>query len=344
MSDQDPADRTSDEPRTTAEAGLLDIDGVGELARQIIDEVARAVIDKAEATELVLIGLLAGGNVIIEDLPGLAKTLLVRSIAQVLELSFSRIQFTPDLLPADLTGAAVHDPRRNELVFQPGPLFANLVLGDEINRAPPKTQAAMLEAMAEHQVTADGVSHPLPVPFSVIATQNPIEYEGTYPLPEAQLDRFLIRVTLGYPSRDAEWEVLERRIARQRDAVQLERVGDATTVLAMQRLLEQVEVGEAVGRYIVDLVQSTRRRPEVQVGASPRGGLGLLAASRARAVLQGRSFVLPDDVKALAVPVLAHRISLRPELWLRGGRAEDVVLACVEALPVPIALSTDSTP
>lgn len=296
----------SDENEATS-APRLSIKELSALGSAVLDEVGRAVVGKREAAELVLIGLLAGGNVLIEDLPGLAKTLLVRSFAQVLDLSFSRVQFTPDLLPADLTGSAILDPRRGELSFHPGPLFANLVLGDEINRAPPKTQAALLEAMQEHQITVDGVSHHLPAPFSVIATENPIEYEGTYPLPEAQLDRFLLRVGLGYPDRDTEWEVLERRIERRREQHSLSRVGDASTVLAMQACIEDVEVSEAIGRYIVDLVRSTRERPEVQVGASPRGGLALLQTTRARAALDGRDFVLPDDVKALATPALAHR-------------------------------------
>jgi MoxR-like ATPase len=325
----------SDENEATS-APRLSIKELSALGSAVLDEVGRAVVGKREAAELVLIGLLAGGNVLIEDLPGLAKTLLVRSFAQVLDLSFSRVQFTPDLLPADLTGSAILDPRRGELSFHPGPLFANLVLGDEINRAPPKTQAALLEAMQEHQITVDGVSHHLPAPFSVIATENPIEYEGTYPLPEAQLDRFLLRVGLGYPDRDTEWEVLERRIERRREQHSLSRVGDASTVLAMQACIEDVEVSEAIGRYIVDLVRSTRERPEVQVGASPRGGLALLQTTRARAALDGRDFVLPDDVKALATPALAHRISLRPELWIRGGHARDVVRACIESLPVPV--------
>jgi MoxR-like ATPase len=306
------------------------------LASSIIDEVERVVVGKREAISLVLTGLLAGGHVLIEDFPGLAKTLIARSLAQTLDLSFARVQFTPDLMPSDVTGSSLYDPIRGELTFAPGPIFANLVLGDEINRAPPKTQAALLEAMQEHQVTTDGVTRPLPTPFSVIATQNPIEYEGTYPLPEAQLDRFLIRVSVGYPNRDEELGVLNRRIERQQEAATLRPVVDATTVCAMQRSVESVHVDESVGYYIVDVVRATRSRAGVQVGASPRGALALLAVSRVRAALAGRDFVTPDDVKAMCVPVVGHRLSLRPDLWIRGVRADDLVRECLADVAVPI--------
>jgi MoxR-like ATPase len=306
------------------------------LAASILDEVERVVVGKREAVSLVLTGLLAGGHVLIEDFPGLAKTLIARSLAQTLDLTFARVQFTPDLMPSDVTGSSLYDPIRGELTFAPGPIFANLVLGDEINRAPPKTQAALLEAMQERQVTSDGVTRPLPAPFSVIATQNPIEYEGTYPLPEAQLDRFLLRVAVGYPSRDEELGVLNKRIERQQETATLRPVVDAATVCAMQRSVESVHVDESVGYYIVDVVRATRSRAGVQVGASPRGALALLAVARVRAALAGRDFVTPDDVKAIAVPVLGHRLSLRPDLWIRGVRADDLVRECLADVTVPI--------
>ena len=255
----------------------------------------------------------------------------------MLGLETSRIQFTPDLMPADVTGSGVFDQRRGELTFRPGPIFANLVLGDEINRAPPKTQSALLEAMQENQVTVDGITHPLPSPFAVVATQNPIEYEGTYPLPEAQLDRFLLRVPVGYPDRDAEWDVIRRRALRRREEFDLAQIADAPTVLSMREAVERVELSEPVGRYLVDVVRATRSLAGVEVGASPRGALALLLSTRARAALLGREFVLPDDIKALAVACLAHRLTLLPDLWLRGSRPEDLVTQCLDSVPVPIA-------
>jgi len=312
-------------------------DDVAKIAADVVAEVERAVVGKKEAIELVLIGVLAGGHVLLEDVPGLAKTLIVRSLARVLGLETSRIQFTPDLMPADVTGSGVFDQSRGELIFRPGPVFANLVLGDEINRAPPKTQAALLEAMQERQVTVDGCTHPLPSPFAVVATQNPIEYEGTYPLPEAQLDRFLLRLPVGYPDRDAEWDVVRRRAARGREEVALVQVCDARTVLAMREAVELVEISEPVGRYLVDVVRATRTLTGVEVGASPRGAIALLLSTRARAALAGRQFVLPDDIKALAVACLAHRMTLLPDLWLRGSRPEELVIRCLESVPVPVA-------
>jgi MoxR-like ATPase len=317
-------------PLTTAE--------VARIAKDVITEVERAVVGKREAIELVLIGVLAGGHVLLEDVPGLAKTLIVRSLARVLGLETSRIQFTPDLMPSDVTGSGVFDQGRGELIFRPGPVFANLLLGDEINRAPPKTQAALLEAMQERQVTVDGVTHLLPSPFAVVATQNPIEYEGTYPLPEAQLDRFLLRVPVGYPDRDAEWDVIRRRAMRGREEVDLVQISDARTVLAMRETVERVEISEPVGRYLVDVVRATRSVAGVEVGASPRGALALLLSSRVRAALAGREFVLPDDIKALAVGCLAHRLTLLPDLWLRGSRPEDLVVQCLDSVPVPVAV------
>jgi MoxR-like ATPase len=317
--------------------GALQASDVAAIAQDVIAEVERAVIGKREAILLVLIGVLSGGHVLLEDVPGLAKTLIVRSLARVLGLETSRIQFTPDLMPSDVTGSGVFDQRRGELVFRPGPVFANLVLGDEVNRAPPKTQAALLEAMQERQVTVDGVTHLLPSPFAVVATQNPIEYEGTYPLPEAQLDRFLLRVSVGYPDREAEWDMVRRRAARGEEEVHLAPVCEAGTVLAMREAIERIEISEPVGRYLVDVVRATRAVAGVEVGASPRGALALLVSSRARACLDGREFVLPDDIKALAISCLAHRLSLVPDLWLRGSRPEELVSQCLNSVPVPIS-------
>ncbi|MGD0875726.1 MAG: MoxR family ATPase [Acidimicrobiales bacterium] len=310
---------------------------VERIAQDVVAEVERVVVGKRETIELVLIGVLAGGHVLLEDVPGLAKTLIVRSLARVLGLETSRIQFTPDLMPADVTGSGVFDQRRGELTFRPGPVFANLVLGDEINRAPPKTQSALLEAMQEGQVTVDGNTHLLPSPFAVVATQNPIEYEGTYPLPEAQLDRFLLRIPVGYPDRDAEWDVIRRRAERGQEQLDLAQVADARTVLSLREAVERVELSEPVGRYLVDVVRATRSLAGVEVGASPRGSLALLLSTRARAALQGRDFVLPDDIKALAVACLAHRLTLLPDLWLRGSRPEDLVFQCLDSVPVPVA-------
>ncbi len=311
--------------------------GLAARCERILDEVERAVVGKREALELVLLGLLADGHVLLEDYPGLAKTLIARSFAQVTAIGFGRIQFTPDLMPSDVTGSSIYDQRTAEFAFRPGPVFTNLLLADEINRAPPKTQAALLEAMQESQVTIDGTTYPLEPPFLVIATQNPIEYEGTYPLPEAQLDRFLLRLSVGYPSRADEWHVLERRLERRADEVSLRPVIDRAELLAMQLVLEDVHVSESVGLYIVDLVAATRASNRVEVGASPRGGLALLKLARARAALGGRDYVTPDDVKAVAVPALAHRLTLRPELWVQRLRPEAVVQQALETVPTPAA-------
>jgi MoxR-like ATPase len=317
---------------SASEGGHTDL---GKRAARILDEVERAVVGKRDALELVLLGLLADGHVLIEDNPGLAKTLTARSFAAVTGLRFARVQFTPDLMPGDVTGSAIYDQRTGDLRFQPGPIFTNVLLGDEINRAPPKTQAALLEAMQERQVTSDDGTRALERPFLVLATQNPIEYEGTYPLPEAQLDRFLLRIRVGYPDRPAELELLGRRLERRQDEVDLDEVVDRDELLAMQRAVERVHADPAVLEYAVDLVAATRENTQVQVGASPRGTLALLKLSRARAALQGRDYVTPDDVKRIAVPALAHRITLRPELWIQRVDADDVVRDCLEACPVP---------
>ena len=311
------------------------LDELRQLAGRVLDEVERAVVGKRGALELVLLGLLADGHVLLDDYPGLAKTLIARSFAQATSLSFARVQFTPDLMPSDVTGSSIYNQRLGDFEFRPGPVFTNLLLGDEINRSPPKTQAALLEAMQERQVTTDGVTRPLERPFLVVATQNPIEFEGTYPLPEAQLDRFLLRLSVGYPSAEAEWRMLERRLERAADEVELVPVATPADVLAMQRAIEQVHVASSIGRYIVELVSATRTSPRVQVGSSPRGSLALLKVARAKAALAGRDFVTPEDVKAVAVPALAHRMILRPELWVRRVRTEDVVAELLEQVPTP---------
>ena len=316
---------------------MFPLSQVQETSARILDEVERAVIGKRDALELVLLGLLADGHVLLEDYPGLAKTLAARSFAQVTSIGFSRIQFTPDLMPADVTGSSIWNQRDGDFEFRPGPIFTNLLLADEINRAPPKTQAALLESMQERQVTIEGTTHPLARPFLVLATQNPIEYEGTYPLPEAQLDRFLLRVGFGYPDADAEWEVLERRLERGADEVELRPIIDGPTLVELQLSLEQVHVGASVGRYMIALVAATRMSGSTAVGASLRGSLALLKLSRCRAAIQGRDFVTPDDVKAIAVPALAHRLMLKPELWVQRLSADDVVRDLLDSVPTPAA-------
>jgi MoxR-like ATPase len=310
---------------------------VAERAHKVLDEVERAVIGKRDALELVLLGMLADGHVLLEDFPGLAKTLIARAFAQVTSIGFTRIQFTPDLMPSDVTGSSIFNQREIDFEFRPGPIFTNLLLADEINRAPPKTQAALLEAMQERQVTIEGVTHALERPFLVLATQNPIEYEGTYPLPEAQLDRFLLRIGVGYPDREQEWDVLLRRLDRASDEIELQSVVGREELLEMQRSIEQVHVDESVGLYMVDLVAATRNASGVQVGASPRGSLALLKLARCRAALQGRDYVIPEDVKSVAVPALAHRLALRPELWIQRLRPEDIVLGLLDEVPTPKA-------
>jgi MoxR-like ATPase len=315
----------------------MDLQEVGRSANAVLDEVEKAVVGKRDALQLLLLGLLADGHVLLEDYPGLAKTLMARSFAAVCSMDFSRIQFTPDLMPSDVTGSSVYNQRDADFQFRPGPIFANLLLADEINRAPPKTQAALLEAMQERQVTTEGETRRLGPPFLVMATQNPIEYEGTYPLPEAQLDRFLLRLSVGYPGREDEWRLLAERAERRTDEVQLSPVVDRDTLLSMQFACEDVFVSESVGLYMVDVVAATRDAPSIQVGASPRGSLALLKLSRCRAALDGRDYVTPDDVKAVAVPALAHRLTLRPELWVQRISAEDVVRERLATVATPVA-------
>ena len=301
----------------------------------ILDEVEQAIVGKRAQLELVLVALLADGHVLLEDYPGLAKTLIARSIAQVTGLTFGRIQFTPDLVPSDITGGSVYDPARASFDFRPGPVFTNLLLGDEINRAPPKTQAALLEAMEERQVTSDGVTYKLERPFLVIATQNPIEYEGTYPLPEAQLDRFLVRLRVGYPTEDDEWRIVRRRVERGTDEIELRPITTREGIQSLQRCVEDVELHESIGRYAVALVTATRLSTRTLVGASPRASIALAKCARALAMLRGRSFVTPDDIKDLAEAVLAHRLVLRPELWVESFAPERVVQECLDSVPTP---------
>jgi len=306
-------------------------------AAAVLDAVETAVVGKREALTLVLGAILAGGHVLLEDYPGLGKTLAARSFAQALGLDFARAQFTPDLLPGDLTGSFVYDQRAGSFDFRPGPLFTGLLLADEINRTPPKTQAALLEAMQEHQVTVEGQTFPLPQPFHVLATANPVEYEGTYPLPEAQLDRFLARISFGYPDEKQELEVLSRRLARQREDLSVPQVCDAAGLLAMQQAVERVGVDPSIQHYCVALARATRRHTHVLMGASPRGSLALLLLSRAYAVLAGRDYVTPEDVKAVAPAVLAHRLTIKPELWMSAVTGASVVADVLGSEPTPRA-------
>ena len=304
---------------------------------RILDELERAVVGKRDALELILLSLLADGHVLIEDLPGVGKTLIARSFAQVCSMEFARVQFTPDLMPADITGGSVYDQRTASFTFIPGPVFTNILLADEINRAPAKTQAALLEAMEERQVTLEGETRPLAPPFLVFATQNPIEYEGTYPLPEAQLDRFLVRISLGYLDPADESELLLARARRRRERVELEAVCDGDTLRELQAMVEEVHLSESVAAYAVSLVRATRDSPQLSLGASPRGSLALMKLARARAALHGRDFVKPDDVKQIAVPALAHRLTLSPELWVQRTDPAEIVGSIVSSVPVPVA-------
>ncbi|MFC7896508.1 AAA family ATPase [Streptomyces sp. NPDC057381] len=316
---------------------------VGEQAGAVLREIGRAVVGKPDALEQVMLGVLAGGHVLLEDLPGLGKTLLARSFATTLGLDFRRVQFTPDLLPSDVTGTPLYDQRTGEMVFHPGPVFTNLLLADEINRTPPKTQAALLEAMAESQVTVDGETRPLADPFVVIATANPVEYEGTYSLPEAQLDRFQLRVRMGYLTAGQELAMLRARIDRAAPEAVLERLAGPTDVRAWRAVVERVEIDDDLLEYAVALVGATRDHPQISIGSSPRGGLALVQLARARAVLDGRDYVVPEDVKALAVPALAHRVSLRPELWVREVSTDDVLREIVGGVATPTTRRTAAT-
>ena len=308
---------------------------VGAIANAISAEVQKVIIGKSHVIDNVLINILSNGNLLFEDYPGLAKTLMTNTFADALGCDFKRVQFTPDLLPADITGTNIYDAKKGEFTFKPGPLFCNLLLADEINRAPPKTQAALLEAMQEKQVTIGTVTHKLPAPFIVMATQNPVEQEGTYPLPEAQLDRFMFKMSVGYPDRADEDEILARRIARGKDAVDVDVITDPARVIAMQQACEDVYVDPALRMYMVEVVSRTREDPRVLVGASPRGSQALLKTSRAAAALRGRDFVTPDDVKAIAELAIAHRIILKPEHQIKGLESGEVIQAILREVPVP---------
>ncbi len=319
----------------------LPLASVSEQSARILDAVESAVVGKRHQLSLILSGILAGGHVLLEDFPGLGKTLAARSFAQALGLEFKRAQFTPDLLPGDITGSFVYDQGAREFEFRPGPVFTGLLLADEINRTPPKTQAALLEAMQEHQVTVEGRTFTLDLPFHVLATANPVEYEGTYPLPEAQLDRFLMRIGFGYPSDEDEWEVLQRRVARRHEEVQVDPVTDAAGLSAMQAAVETVDVDEDVSRYCVTLARATRDHRHVLLGSSPRGALAMLLTSRAYAIVSGRDYVTPDDVKTVAQAVLTHRITVRPELWSSNVTTTSIVDDVLGRTPVPSAREID---
>ena len=314
---------------------MLNVEEVGGRCDRIIGEIERAVVGRRDALELVLLGFLADGHVLIEDFPGLAKTLIARSFAQVFDMEFARIQFTPDLMPSDVTGSSVYNQRTGDFEFRPGPIFTNLLLGDEINRAPPKTQAALLEAMQERQVTIEGRTNPLERPFLVVATQNPIEYEGTYPLPEAQLDRFTMRLSLGYPPLAEEARMLDE----QTSAPPLESllpVADAADVLRLVEAARCVYVEESLGRYVVALLRQTRADTRLYLGASPRAGIALLRVAKARALADGREYLVPDDVKSMAAPVLSHRLILAPEARSAALSAEELVADALARTPVPV--------
>jgi MoxR-like ATPase len=309
---------------------------VSEWAASVIREVERAVVGKRGLLEKLMAAVLSGGHVLLEDYPGLAKTLIAKSFSVALGLDFKRIQFTPDLLPGDITGGYVYDRSTNDFELRRGPLFANIILADEINRASPKTQSALLEAMQEGQVTLEGTTMTLPEPFIVMATQNPIEYEGTFPLPEAQLDRFLMKLSVGYPALEEEQEILRRRRDRRQDEFDLHQVTDAERVLSMRAAVEAVHVDADLERYMVQLASATRRARQVAVGSSPRGSLALLKLSRGWAALQGRDYVLPDDIKVFFKPALAHRLILEPDLWMKRNAVYDVLEEVLRSVPVPV--------
>jgi MoxR-like ATPase len=319
---------------------LVPVAAIAERCGAVLTSVGTVVVGRTRTLRLALAALLAGGHVLFEDVPGLGKTLMARSIAQALGLEFQRLQCTPDLLPADVTGSFLYDPASRRFQFRQGPVFAGLLLADEINRTTPKTQSALLEAMQERQVTVEGTTFPLPRPFHVLATANPIEYEGTYPLPEAQLDRFLLRLDVGYPPADDEVEVLRRRLARRHEETSVAAVMDAARFAALQAGVEGVDVDADVLRYCVDLTAATRAHPAVDVGASPRGAQALLLVARALAVLDGRDFVLPEDVKECAVAALAHRLTLRAETWTSGLTDVQVITELLGSVPGPAATRT----
>ncbi len=315
----------------------IEISQLSTLTNTVIGEVERAIVGKRPLLEKIMAAaLVSGGHLLLEDYPGLAKTLIGKSFAIALGLDFKRIQFTPDLLPGDITGGYIYNRAENRFELRKGPIFANVILADEINRASPKTQSALLEAMQEYQVTLEGETMKLKEPFIVIATQNPIEYEGTFPLPEAQLDRFIMKLSIGYPSEEEEQEILRRRFERRRDDFDLNQVTNAEELLQMRESVEEVHIDPDIEKYIVALITETRKRRQINVGASPRGSLALLKLSRAWAVMQGRDYVLPDDVKLFARSALHHRLILEPELWMKQGATDEILTAIIQGTPVPI--------
>lgn len=313
----------------------MKIEEVSLKCKRILEEVGKVIVGKEEVVEKLLLAVLSDGHVLIEDYPGLAKTLMAKTLAKTLGCEFRRVQFTPDLLPADITGTYVFNQKTMEFELRKGPVFTNILLADEINRAPPKTQSALLEAMQEKQVTIDGTTYRLKKTFIVIATQNPIEYEGVYPLPEAQIDRFLMKLRIGFPKRGEEIEILKRRLAWKSDIIEVDEVVDTDTLIEMQKAVEEVYVDDKVLEYIVDITRATREHPRVELGVSPRGTVFLMKLSRAKAALEGRDYVIPDDVKYVAVEALAHRLILKTELWIKGVKAEQVVKKIIEKIPVP---------
>jgi len=319
----------------------LQVAEISELSSRVLAEVGTVVVGMEKPLRTALAAVLAGGHVLFEDVPGLGKTLAARSLASALGLDFARLQCTPDLLPADITGSTVYDPATREFVFRPGPVFTGLFLADEINRTAPKTQSALLEAMAERQVTIDGTTYPLTLPFHVMATSNPVEYEGTYPLPEAQLDRFMVRLAVGYPDREAEFDVLRRRLDRRQEFSSVDAVVSPEVLLAMQSGVEDVALDPDVIRYCVDLAAATRSVPDLEVGASPRGSQTLMLVARALAVIDGRDYVLPEDVKEVAVAVLAHRLTLSPAAWAAGVSTETLVISLLDQVPGPATVGSD---
>ena len=313
----------------------MKVDEAGRVCQQVLSQVKKAIVGKDAVLEKVMLAMLADSHILFEDYPGLAKTLLARSFAMSMGCDFSRIQFTPDLLPADITGTYIYNVKTGEFDLRRGPVFTNILLADEINRAPPKTQAALLEAMQERQATLDGKTHPIKDPFIVIATQNPIEYEGVYPLPEAQLDRFLVKLNLGYPNRAEEVEIMKRRMLRAKEEVFLEPAVDTKTILELQRTVEEIHVDDDVLGYVADIVQATRNQRQVEIGASPRGSLAIFKLARARAVFHGRDFVIPDDVKEVAAPALVHRMIMKSESWVKGTDPRQIVDEVMKTIPVP---------
>jgi len=305
-------------------------------ANKIISEVEKAIIGKTDLIKKIMVAILAGGHILIEDYPGLGKTILAKSLAKALGLDFKRIQFTPDLLPSDITGSYIYNRTADQFELRKGPLFANIILADEINRASPKTQSALLEAMQETQITLEGETMPLEQPFIVIATQNPIEYEGTFPLPEAQLDRFMVKLKVGYPSPMDEGKILTRRIERAQDEVEIRQIADEGSLISMRQVIETVHIEEELKRYIIALVNNTRNDRRIAVGASPRGSLALLKLSRANAAMEGRAYVIPDDIKTYYQPALVHRVILVPEFWMKQRAVEDILESLQQNIPVPV--------